>query len=101
MNEYIKQMLQQIRCKKAHLMIEQEIRGHIEEQIEENLKYGMTQEEAEKLAVRDMGDPIENGILLDKIHKPQKAWDVILLAAIVSGIGQLCAAWNCNERISV
>ena len=45
MEEYIKTLLEQVRCKKAHSMIEEEIRGHIEEQTEVNIASGMTEKE--------------------------------------------------------
>lgn len=58
MEEYLKTLLEQIRCKKARSLIEEELRGHLEEQIEENRMSGMEPEEAEKAAVLDMGDPV-------------------------------------------
>ena len=67
MEEYLKLLMEQIRCKKAHPYIRNEIQGHIEDQIEANLMEGMTKEEAEKAAVKDMGNPVEVGISLDRI----------------------------------
>ena len=73
MEKYLEKLLLQIRCKKARPYIAEEIKGHIESQIEDNIADGMSYEEAEKNAVADMGDPIAVGISLDKIHKPQIA----------------------------
>lgn len=87
MEEYIKLLLEQIRCKKAHPYIKEEIQGHIEEQIAENIRFGMSKEEAEKAAVEDMGSPVEVGISLDRIHKPQIAWGMIILMAVISIAG--------------
>ncbi len=84
MEEYIKVLLEQIRCKKAHPMIEEEIRNHIEEQTAANMKAGMAKEQAVREAVLDMGDPVEAGVALDGIHRPQIAWDMILLMAVIS-----------------
>ena len=84
MEEYIKILLEQIRCKKACPKIEEEIRSHIEEQAKANMEEGMEEEEALKAAVLDMGDPVETGVALDGIHKPQIAWDMILLIAFIS-----------------
>ncbi len=89
MNEYIRLMLEQIRCKKAHPMIETEIRSHIEEQIEYNLECGMSANEAEVAAIKDMGSPVENGISLDMVHKPNMAWDIVILVAILSAVAIL------------
>lgn len=87
MEEYLKTLLEQVRCKKAHPYIEDEMRSHIEDQAEENVAAGMSQEEAVREAVRDMGSPVEVGISLDQIHRPQIAWDMIVLMAVISIIG--------------
>lgn len=84
MEEYLKILLEQIRCKKAHPLVENEIRGHIEDQMEENLSFGMPRREAEAMAVRDMGDPVEAGVSLDRIHRPQIAWSMVVIVGIIS-----------------
>lgn len=84
MEEYVKTLLEQIRCKKACPMIEEEIRSHIEEQAGANMAEGMNAKEAMEAAVLDMGDPVETGVALDRVHRPQIAWDMILLMAVVS-----------------
>ena len=89
MEKYLEKLLLQIRCKKARPYIAEEIRGHIESQIEDNIADGMSYEEAEKNAVADMGDPIAVGISLDKIHKPQIAWKLLVIVGILSLLGIL------------
>lgn len=84
MEEYIEKLISQIRCKKARPYIANEIRNHIEDQIAENKTNGMSEEEAEKNAVTDMGDPVEVGISMDKIHKPKMAWSVVVIVGIIS-----------------
>lgn len=84
MEEYLKTLLAQIRCKKACPAIEKELRSHMEEQARANMAEGMQAEQAMKKAVLDMGDPVEAGVALDGIHRPQIAWDMILLMAVVS-----------------
>ncbi len=84
MEEYIKTLLEQVRCKKAHALIEGEIRGHMEEQMEANLAEGMPEEEAVRAAVNDMGDAVEVGIALDRVHRPEMAWDMVILVAVIS-----------------
>ena len=83
---YIEQLLGQIRCRKAHPEIEKEIRGHIEEQAEANIADGMEPEKALQAAVKDMGDPVETGVALDVIHRPQPAWNMIFLMLLISAI---------------
>ncbi len=89
MEEYLKLVLEQVRCKKAHSQIREELQAHMEEQIAENLHSGMNREEAEEAAVRDMGSPVETGIALDRIHRPQAAWGMIALMAVISIAGSL------------
>lgn len=87
MEAYLEKLLSQIRCKKARPYISDEIRSHIESQIDDNLSNGMEYEEAEKNAVADMGDPIEVGISLDKIHKPKIAWKLLVIVGMLSLLG--------------
>lgn len=89
MEKYLEKLLSQIRCKKARPYIAEEIKSHIESQIEDNLSNGMVYEDAEKNAVADMGDPVEVGISLDKIHKPQLAWKLLVIVGILSLLGVL------------
>lgn len=84
MEKYLEKLLSQIRCKKARPYIAEEIKDHIESQIEDNIAAGMSQEEAEKNAVADMGDPVAVGISLDKIHKPKLAWKLFAIVGVLS-----------------
>ena len=68
MEKYLQAVLEQIRCKKVHPYIREELMGHIQDQIEDNRKSGMSEKEAEEAAVRDMGDPVEIGVEFDRIH---------------------------------
>lgn len=89
MDEYLKTLLEQIRCKKARPYIRQELQNHMEDQIEANIRAGMNYESAEKEAVKDMGDPIETGNSLDRIHRPQIAWKLLLMITLISIAGIL------------
>lgn len=60
---------------------------HIEDQMAENIRSGMNKEDAEREAIKDMGDPIEVGISLDRIHKPQIAWRMLSIIALISILG--------------
>lgn len=85
MENYLKILLEQIRCKKACPRIEQEVRAHIEDQAKANrTEWMMNEEEAVKRAVQDMGDPVETGASLDKIHRPKMAWDFIAVMAVIA-----------------
>lgn len=87
MEEYIQVLLEQIRCKKAQPYIRDEIFGHLEEQIEDNIAAGMSEADAEKASVEDMGSPVEVGIALDRIHRPKMNWVLISLMAVIALAG--------------
>ena len=87
MEEYIKLLLEQIRCKKAHPYIREELQGHMEEQAQANMALGMAKEETLEAAVKDMGSPVEVGIALDRIHRPQAAWGMIAVMVLIGLAG--------------
>lgn len=87
--EYLYTLTEQIRCKMARGTIEQEINDHIEDQKTEFLSEGMSQTEAEEAAVREMGDPVEVGLEMDRIHRPTMAWGMIALIVGLSLAGYL------------
>ncbi len=98
MEKYLETLLSQIRCKKAHPYIAEEIRDHMESQIEDNLLDGMSTDEAEKCAVADMGDPVETGISLDRIHRPRIAWKLLIMVGCLSLAGIL-VQWSIFCRV--
>lgn len=85
---YIQAVTDQIRCKQALLLVTKELEDHIEDQKMEYIANGMEEVEAQAEAIRDMGDPIEVGIEMDRIHRPKMAWKMIgLIGALnVAGI---------------
>lgn len=87
--EYLHTLTEQIRCKMARGTIEQEINDHIEDQKAEFLSEGMSQTEAEEAAVREMGDPVEVWLEMDRIHRPTMAWGMIALIIGLSLAGYL------------
>lgn len=99
MEEYIDKLISQIRCKKARPYIEEEYRAHLEGQINANKEEGMPDEEVEKNAVLDMGNPVEVGISMDKIHRPRVAWDIILIVGIISVLA-IIVQWIFVSQIS-
>ena len=92
MDEYLKTLLEQIRCKKTRPYVKKEFQDHIEDQIGANMQAGMDREQAEREAVRDMGDPVETGISLDSVHRPQVAWKLLGIIVLISIAGVLIHA---------
>lgn len=87
--EYLTILTDQIRCRMARGAVREEIRCHIEDQTAAFLSEGMEQAEAEEAAVREMGDPVETGNELNRIHRPRMAWGMIGLIAALSFAGYL------------
>lgn len=80
-HDYLRILTEQIRCERARPMIEEEFQEHIEEQKLDFMAEGMTEHEAEEAAVREMGDPVDVGVQLDRIHRPKL--DRALIGAIM------------------
>ena len=54
--EYIRILTEQIRCKKARNQVAREMLNHMEEQEEFYVSEGMTRDEAQAEAVKEMGE---------------------------------------------
>ena len=70
MDEYLRTVTEQVRCSKMHDSIAEELKDHILDQAEAFEEEGTDHEKALELAVKEMGDPVETGVALDRIHRP-------------------------------
>lgn len=84
MEEYLETVTEQIRCTKARELVVGELRDHILDQAEAYEAEGMFEEEALEKAVRDMGDPVETGVSLDRIHRPRMDMGILVLIGLIS-----------------
>ena len=87
MDKYLEILSAQIRNSRARAMAVKEIRDHIEDQTQMYESRGMTREEARREAVRQMGDPVETGEGLDRIHRPDMDWKLLGWIAAFSILG--------------
>ncbi len=55
--EYLKSLTEQIGTKRARIMVAEEVKAHIEDQKQDFMAHGLGEEEAESMAVVEMGDP--------------------------------------------
>ena len=91
MNHYVdaflKEVLEQVRYKRMHPQIAQELNDHIES-LKETLmeEEGYTEDKAYEEAVRQMGESVEIGKSLHKMHKPRLEWPTVLLIVGLLGI---------------
>lgn len=84
MEEYLSTVTEQIRCTKAREMVVGELRDHILDQAKAYEEEGLFEEEAMEQAVRDMGDPVETGVSLDRIHRPQIEVGILVMIGLIS-----------------
>lgn len=82
--EFLGKVTDQIRSKTARSASAEELKQHIEDQADVYESMGMDRGSAVEEAVRDMGDPIEVGMELDRVHRPRPQWKLIAV------IGVLC-----------
>lgn len=80
---YISTVLGQIRWKKARPVIQKELEGHIEEHRQEAKNCGLDDAAALDKAVIAMGDPLETGRRLDRLHRPRVDVPMVASAAIL------------------
>ena len=85
--EYITTLTEQIRCKKVIPKVAQEIRNHIADQAQAYEQSGIAHDKAIERAVLEMGDPVEAGAALDRIHRPQFDWRLFAITVFFSVTG--------------
>lgn len=82
-SDYINTALEQVRCKAVHNALKKELEAHIDDCAEAFAAEGLSPEEAEEKAVLTMGDPVETGIQLDRVHRPKFPWAIAVSALIL------------------
>ncbi len=86
-NDYLKTVCDQIRWKKAHDMISEEMEHHILDQRNAYLETGLTESEATSKAILEMGDPVLVGSQLDHAHRPKTEWSLVIWTGIILMLG--------------
>lgn len=87
MHEYVDILTGQMRSRKAGKMVAEEMYAHLEDQALAYEEAGMDPESAGEEAVRQMGDPVEVGAALDRIHRPRMDYKMLLAVIVLSMIG--------------
>lgn len=85
--EYINSVCSQIKNRRVHKEIKKELLGHIEEIALEYVSQGATQEEAAAKAIARMGDAKLVGRQLDRIHKLQPEWGILIITVLFANLG--------------
>lgn len=89
---YLETVREQIRWKRARPVLVRELEQHLEDQRDDFIKEGNSPEDAERLAVRDMGDPVTVGTELDAVHRPKPQWGLLVLTIALALTGAVLRA---------
>ena len=81
--DYLDQAMEQVRWRRARPALAQELRTHLLDQRDACLAQGMSQTEAEAESLRQMGDPVEVGTQLDRVHRPAPQWGMLALVGLL------------------
>lgn len=87
--EYLAAVQKQIRWKRAQKVVLEELRQHIDDQVDTFISQGMNSQEAIQHAIVQMGDPITVGLELDRIHRPKTDFGLVFLTIGLITIGIL------------
>ena len=82
---YLNNVCKEIKYEPAKKAISEELELHIKEIKEDYIKDGIDEKIAEEKAVHQMGSAEEIGKSLNKIHRPQLDWKLLILVAILMG----------------
>ena len=84
---YLEQVGAQIRWRRARKLLCRELADHIADQEADYRGAGLPEEEAARRAVAEMGDPVEVGRALDRLHRPQNRWELALFLLLLLAAG--------------
>lgn len=85
--EYEQKVCEQVRWKKVHPMIAEELKAHILDQRDAYMADGEDEETATDKAIAQMGDPVLTGAMLDRSHRPKPQWEMISMAVLFLALG--------------
>lgn len=87
---YVDRVCDQIRWKETRKAVAEELADHLLLQKEAFLAEGLSEEEAEKRTVKEMGDGIAVGMALDRTYRPKAQWQMVLVVAVLLSMGLFC-----------
>lgn len=100
--EFLDNVCEQIRYKPIRNEIAEELENHIIETKENYIEDGIEEKIAEQRAVEQMGDAVDIGKRLNKIHKPKLEWKLLINTIVLLGFGLLVAVTrNINYEVGL
>ena len=91
--EYLDTVQEQIRWKRARPVVVRELEQHLNDQRDDFLEEENSPEEAERLAVEEMGDPVSVGTELDRVHRPKPQWGLLATTLALALLGGVLRVW--------
>lgn len=98
-DEYLKNVSDQIRVKRIRQPLMLELEDHLLLQKDAYLDEGLSETEAERRAISDMGDALLVGGELDRAHRPQIQWKGIIVALFFMALGMIFQILFGNEGL--
>ncbi|WP_340372161.1 FtsW/RodA/SpoVE family cell cycle protein [Peribacillus sp. FSL E2-0218] len=86
-NHFLDEVSSYIRSKEAKEYIAAELKAHLHQAKTELVQKGYTEDEADELAVRNMGSPSDIGQKMDKLHRPAIDWKLMSMFLFMSATG--------------
>ena len=87
LDAYLNQAGAQIRWRRARKALLQELGHHVADQELAYRAEGAPEDEALDRAVAEMGDPVEVGRALDRLHRPQTRWELMAFTVLLLALG--------------
>lgn len=84
LTRYLDEIGSQIRWKRARPVLLMELNDHALEQLDTCLSSGLSQAEAEAETLRQLGDPVEIGQALDRLHRPRPQFGLLALTGVLT-----------------
>ncbi|HML36061.1 MAG TPA: permease prefix domain 1-containing protein [Bacillota bacterium] len=88
-NEYVNDVCQQIRWKKARSRISEEMTNHIIDGRDSYMAQGFDERAATEKALAETGGAAEIGAQLDRVHRPRPQWGMFAATAVLLTLGLL------------
>ena len=93
MEAYLAAVGEQIRWRRARPLVLRELGRHLEDQRDAFVQEGRSPQEAERLAVEEMGDPETVGAELNDLHRPRPQWGPLGLILFLALLGGFLRVW--------
>jgi len=89
---FLKTVCEQVRWKQAHEAVRRDLADHIEDQADAYVRGGMNDSDAAERAVKEMGDPVDVGLMMDASYRPKVEFRLLIALGLLVLTGILVRA---------